>query len=122
MKWTETIYNKDSSKPVLYSKTLLNLFFIKFSLHKIVRADDVDCFHSHPAHAIRFVLRGGYIEEVYRENKCSTNRVWKKWNVGWVKPNFTHRIESLFIKIDCYTLWISLREKHKIKLIGKGWN
>lgn len=127
MKWDEWRYNKDENKPVFYIKDIFSLLGFKIEIHKMVAADDHECYHSHPAHAIRFILWGGYWEE-WLEGKTEEGndihrlKKWKVLRIGWVKPSFSHRIERLVNDKSSYSLWIRFPKSAKVKLTGKGWD
>lgn len=100
----------------------------RVDLHKMVRADDAGCFHTHPAHAIRVVLWGGYVEEVafeggrYRhDGKLTTDQIWiEPGHIGHVPPKYCHRVERLPFG-NSYSLWFRAPISADVKLIGPGW-
>lgn len=121
MKWDEWRYNRDNNRPVFFIKHLFNKFGFRVNIHKMVNPDDRECFHTHPAHAIRIILWGGYTEEWMNEEGI---RLFKKyWPLtgGWVTPEYTHRIDELNNGKSSYSLWIRFRKVAKIELIGEGW-
>ena len=123
MKWHEWRYNKDEGKPVFFIKHLVNLFGCRINLHKIVDVDDADCYHTHPAKAIRIILWGGYYEHEFEQ--CEGYEVihlhqWSPRRFGIVKPEYCHRISTL-LKGPSYSLWIRFRKTTEIKLVGSGW-
>jgi hypothetical protein len=104
-------------RPVMYIKTFMRIKGFKISLHKMVRADDKDCFHTHPSKAIRIILWGGYTEEFLLHG---VKKTWKPLNIGFVSPELSHRIDSLINK-NSYSLWIRWPKTHKVKSEGIGW-
>lgn len=124
MKWYEWRYNKDNKKPVFYIKHLVKLFGCRIDIHKMVNADDLECYHSHPAHAIRVILWGGYWEEWLENEEINIHRLkeWKPFRIGWVKPSFSHRIEKIRNCKASYSLWIRFRKTSEVKLVGSGWD
>lgn len=126
MKWDKVIGNDFDGEPVIMVKHLVHLLGCRIDLHKIVRADDVNCFHTHPAHAIRVVLWGGYLEEVVR---LLIPGLWltrayvlcKEYRgpgyIGHVGPDMCHRIDRLR-KDASWSLWIRGPILKGIKLVG----
>lgn len=88
----------------------------KITLHKMIAADDSECFHSHPATAIRWIVKGGYVEELYDGRKKNI----LEGSISIVRPNTKHRIHSL-IEDESISLWIRSPKTHEIELMGSGW-
>lgn len=88
-----------------------------WDLHKIVQPDPNECFHTHPAWAIRFILSGGYIEEM--EN--GQRRCWWPGDIGLVRPSLSHRIAKLLDGRRSLSLWIRFRKVARVHLRGDGW-
>ena len=86
--WNEWRGSMDG-RPTLWIKRLVKLFGCRVDLHKMIGADDEECFHTHPAYAIRIILRGGYIEEL----AGGDIKFWYPGMIGLVKPTFCHRID-----------------------------
>lgn len=105
-------------RPTLYVKRLLSVFGCRIDLHKMVDMDDSGCFHTHPAYAIRIVLRGGYVEEL--EN--GTHKVWRPGMIGLVRPTYSHRIDRLRNGRFSFSLWIRFRKCAPVHLRGDGWS
>lgn len=124
--WDEWQYNRDNNKPVFFIKHLINLFGCRIDVHKMVSPDNLECYHSHPAHAIRIILWGGYTEEIVSKNHVGghKNKYEAFWpfKFGWVTPDFTHRIEGILNGKSSYSLWIRFRKVKPINLVGRGWN
>lgn len=139
MKYESWVGHSDDGPVVMWIKTLFTVKKWKTQLHKIVKADLPGCFHTHPARALRVVLGAGYIEEVWvatlMEVPCkSLDKVWRVpggngWTyyrtirrgfIGWVTPNYTHRVASL-LGTSSISLWIRGPVTHKICLRGWGW-
>lgn len=104
---------RGGEETTLYIRRLVNFRGRRIDLHKMVNADDEGCYHSHPALAWRFVLWGGYIEETPDEEWI----VWKPWRMGFVRPEFKHRIAFLLGKCSI-SLWIRGKVTHKIDFDG----
>lgn len=115
MKWDEWIGSLDG-RPTMWTKNLVRAFGCRVDLHKMVGPDDPGCFHTHPAHALRLVLRGGYLEEVFGRGLVR----WAPGSIGLVRPTLAHRVDRLPRGVS-YSLWIRFRKTHKIKLVGSGW-
>jgi len=83
-------------------------------VHKFVRADDLGCYHNHPAWAVRLILWGGYREEL------SDGRVidWRPGRFGIVAPHLEHRIHSLLNGRSSWSLWLRGPKVAPIKLRG----
>lgn len=119
--WNEWRGHFDGT-PVFYSRTLFRIKEWKICIHKMVEADLLDCFHTHPATAWRIILWGGYSEEIRLDSSGSS--IIKKLRpcyIGKVKPEFTHRIYRLTNKTSSFSLWVRGPITHQVKLIGKGW-
>lgn len=117
MQWDEWRGSLDG-RPTLWIKTLWSVRRIKFDLHKMVAKDDEDCLHTHPAYAIRVILRGGYVEEL----EGGAHRMWLPGMVGLVKPTTSHRICGLRNGRASYSLWIRFKKRASVHLRGKGWD
>jgi hypothetical protein len=76
-----------------------------------------DCFHTHPAYAIRIILWGGYIEEL----EGGKHRMWLPGMMGLVKPTCSHRIAGLRNGRFSISLWIRFRRCAAVRLRGDGW-
>jgi hypothetical protein len=86
-------------------------------VHKFAAKDDPDCFHTHPAYAIRIILWGGYVEEL----EDGRHRTWFPGMVGVITPAYSHRIAGLRNGRSSYSLWIRFRELGPVRLRGAGW-
>lgn len=116
MKWDRTVLS-DDGVPVLYIMNLVHVRGRRIDLHKIVKADMPDCYHTHPANAFRVVLWGGYEEELWDWEKLT----WKPGMIGYVAPELCHRIHRLLNGRMSYSLWFRGRVTHKVELRGLGW-
>jgi len=101
-------------RPAIFIKRLVSLFGCKVQLHKMVRADDPGSFHTHPAWAIRIILRGGYAEELGN----GKFEVWSTGRIGIVRPELEHRISRLLNDKYSFSLWLRGPKCRKIKLRG----
>ena len=116
MTWDEWIGSLDG-RPTMWVKHLFCRAGCHIDLHKMIRADDPDCFHTHPAFAIRVILLGGYYEEIL---DSSGYRLWIPGRIGLVRPDLCHRIAGLR-RSTSYSLWIRFRKVAKVQLRGEGW-
>ena len=89
----------------------------RIDLHKFIRADDVACYHTHPAYAVRLVLWGGYVEEL----EDGSRRTWRPGMVGLVRPELAHRIAELRNGRSSYSLWFRGPICAQVKRVGSGW-
>lgn len=100
------------------------LLSCRVDVHKFVGADDEGCFHSHPAYAIRIVLWGGYLEEVWTDTPDPSWRnlaAWRPGMIGLVTPGFAHRVHKIRNGRVSYSLWLRGPICSPIKLLGDGW-
>lgn len=104
-------------RPVIYIKHLFCGRGRHCDLHYMRAADDPDCFHTHPAYAIRVILRGGYVEEL----EGGKRKVWRPGMFGIVRPDCSHRIAELRNGHASLSLWIRFRKQAKVRLRGDGW-
>lgn len=104
-------------RPVFWSRTLWGRGGWRISLHRMVDADAEGCFHSHPAHALRLILAGGYVEQMADGRETT----WRAGRIGHVSPELTHRIARLLNGRVSYSLWIRGPKRAPIRLVGEGW-
>lgn len=105
----------------------------KLDLHKFVAPDWETCFHTHPAISIRFILWGGYTEQIRSElsrEKLSQKEIesyertypkyknWRPFYIGIIKPEFCHRIHKLRKKVS-YSLWFRFPKTNEVKIFGE---
>ena len=117
MNWDEWRGNLDGTVIVMRIKHIFSWRGYKLDLHKFVGEDGDDCFHTHPAMAIRIILRGGYIEEL----ESGKYKIWEAGMIGIVRPELSHRISTIF-ENGALTLWFRFPKTHKIELRGAGWH
>ncbi|MCA1831251.1 MAG: hypothetical protein LC750_00625 [Actinobacteria bacterium] len=115
--WDEWRGSMDG-RETLWVKHLWRRLGRHIDLHKMVGKDDPDCFHTHPAYAIRVILRGGYVEEL----EGGRHRMWRPGMIGIVKPTCSHRIAGLRNGRASYSLWIRFRKRATVELRGDGWH
>jgi len=115
IKWDEWRGSLDG-RPTMFIKNYFSHSGFKFDLHKFIKKDDEQCFHTHPAKSFRIVIWGGYIEEM--EN--GDIKTWFPLRCGFVQPSLSHRISGL-IKGASYSLWFRWPKTDEIKLRGNGW-
>ena len=99
-----------AEEPTFLSRELFTFRGWTFELHGFTSVDFEGEFHSHPYDAYRFVLSGGYVEEVVpeacayivradgiKEITCATERAaFFEGNHGEVKWSHRHRIDQLY--------------------------
>jgi|SRR5581483_1805899 len=116
MRWDEWRGSMDG-RPTLWVRHVFCARGRHVDLHKMVAADDPDCFHTHPAYAIRVILRGGYVEEL----EGGARKTWRPGMAGIVGPTYSHRVASLRNGRVSYSLWIRFRKRAPVVLRGDGW-
>jgi len=116
MKWDGWRGSMDG-RPTLWEKRLVSFNGRALDLHKMVAKDDADCFHTHPAYAIRIIIWGGYVEEI----EGGAHRMWRPGMIGIVPPSLSHRVAGLRNGRASYSIWIRLRKRAKVELRGDGW-
>lgn len=116
MHWDEWRGSMDS-RPIFWVKHLLCGRGFHIDLHKMVAKDDPDCFHTHPASAVRVILWGGYVEEL----EDGRHRMWRPGMIGLVRTSCSHRIAGFRNGRVSYSLWIRFRKRAKVELHGAGW-
>lgn len=104
-------------RATFFEKDLFEQDGYKLSLHRFVGADQIDCFHSHPAVAIRCILAGGYCEQF----PDGTQKCRSPGYAGLIYPETVHRVHSLLDGKESISLWIRMPKSHDIQLVGDGW-
>jgi len=117
MKWDKVVNSERDGLPILHIKHLFHWRGRRIDLHKIEWPDPWECFHSHPARAIRIILWGGYVEEMYD----GVMRYWRPGRIGMVRHFDIHRINRLLHERPSYSLWIRGKVRHPTQLKGTGW-
>ncbi len=112
MRWDE--WRGQGMQPVLWIKKLVRFRGCIIQIHKFVRSDGKGCFHTHPAWAIRVVLWGGYVEELWDGRK----RTWWPGRIGVVHPELEHRTDRLLNGKNSYSLWLRGPRCREIVLRG----
>lgn len=125
LKYDFAIHRLDEDQtPVFYVKHLLHWRGWRIDLHKMVAPDQDACYHTHPANAIRIILYGGYVEEVYDRDAPKIFRTHRNWwipgMIGRVRPELCHRIHALFGHVS-YSLWLRAPIMHNVTFFGRGW-
>lgn len=121
MKWDLMIFNnpENPTSPVIFKiKHILYWRGRRIDLHKMVNADRAGCYHTHPAYAIRWIVWGGYVEEL----EDGTKKTWMPGMGGLVRPELSHRIDKLLNGRSSYSLWFRGRVFRDILLRGPGWS
>jgi hypothetical protein len=113
LKWDEYRDNFNG-QPVFFIKKLFTGFGCAIQVHKFVKADEPNCFHSHPAWAIRIILWGGYVEEMVDERW----RTWFPGRIGIIRPDFQHRIGGLRNGRSSWSLWLRGPKVATINITG----
>lgn len=124
MRWDEWVGSSDQ-RPAMWTKNLLRVLGCRIDIHKFIRPDNEGCYHSHPAYAIRVILRGGYDEDVHEGEippgyiRIRKLKRWRPFMIGLVRPQTVHRVHTLLGDGPAYTLWIRFRKVAPITLVGK---
>lgn len=105
-------------KPTFWYATLWEWKGRKIDIHFMSGKDKPECFHTHPAYAIRVILWGGYIEEL----EGGRHQAWYPGMIGLVKPSCSHRIAGLRNGRASYSIWIRFKKRAEIELRGIGWD
>ncbi len=106
-----------SGDVVMRVKHLLHCRGFKLDLHKMVRADAAECFHTHPAKSLRMILWGGYIDQ-----QEDGSYGWRESGyIGLVRPETSHRVAMILNGRCSYSLWLRWPKTHAIELRGDGW-
>jgi len=119
LQWTEWRSDFDG-KVTMQIMPLLRWRGRRIDLHRMVGVDSSECFHTHPARAIRIVLWGGYDEEIHAGGNSRLRRSCEPGLVGLVLPDLAHRISRLHGRVS-YSLWLRGRKTDPIWLVGAGW-
>jgi hypothetical protein len=121
MNWDEWRGSLDS-RPTMFIKRLLHVGGFRIDLHKIIRADDAQCFHTHPAYAVRIILWGGYEEQVLVGNTgIAWHKFWRPGSIGIIKPAYCHRVSAILNRAASYSFWLRAPATHTVELRGEGW-
>lgn len=122
--WDRWIGNLDG-QPVYFQKKLASWMWRgqrwTLRLHKFVKVDNAGCFHTHPAHALRIVLWGGYAEEVLLPSGKTYIKGCGPGYFGRVTPEYCHRIEAFLFGRTSWSLWFHGPKVASIELHGDGW-
>lgn len=102
------------SPPSLLIRTCFRFFGCAIRLHCFRHADKEGCFHTHPAYAIRIILKGGYVEEL----GDGTFKTWKPGMIGIIRPEFEHRVASVRNGKESWSLWLRGPTFKEIKARG----
>lgn len=101
---------------------------IRIDLHMMIRPDRLDCHHTHPAYAFRFILANGYLEEIIgATGAVKAVRLWEPGQFGLVRPGLCHRIADLATTDKSgeprpsLSLWIRGPICAESRLVGDGW-
>lgn len=116
MRWDHFTATPDF-RPIMWTRELVRPLGLRIELHKFVGTDDPGCFHTHSSHALRVILRGGYVEELEGGRLVA----WRAGDVGLVKPSTSHRVHVLLYGRPAVTLWIRGPKVAEVKLRGQGW-
>lgn len=115
MQYDEWIGTEDG-RPTMQMKHLFRRWDVRVSIHKMILADDPECFHTHTAWSVRLIVWGGYTEQL----EIGALRKWRPGCVGIVAPHLSHRIAILPRGVS-FSLWLRFRKVAKVELRGKGW-
>jgi hypothetical protein len=115
--WDKTLNSERDGEPLLFMKHIWAWRGFRIDLHKIIYPDPWECFHSHPANAIRVILWGGYVEEYYDGKMVER----KPGHIGIVRHDDIHRINRLRFERPSYSLWFRGKVRYQTQLKGTGW-
>jgi len=115
--YDRTVESERDGGPLIQIKHIFHWRGYRIDLHKILWPDPWECFHSHPASAIRIILWGGYTEEYHD----GTMRARKPGHIGIVRHSDVHRINRLQHERPSYSLWFRGKIRHPTQLKGSGW-
>lgn len=117
-----TIFDLKGTKDYLHRWSLWLPLGLSIKIHRIMRTDEDRCEHDHPWWFIRFILWGGYTEQIngkLRQRKPW--RPWAFWRIYPCLPSFRHRITKLPRK-ENWSLVICGRNKGDWGFFTKkGW-
>lgn len=129
--WDEWRGDADGTRPVMMIRKLVAIpvwwkpgktFFVRLDLHKFVNSDPQDCYHTHPGYAIRWVVGGGYVEEVFPPGPNGRRYwCWRPWMIGIVPPKLAHRVARVINGKWSYSFWLRGPVVANVKLVGDGW-
>lgn len=88
----------------------------QIELHRFMSPDPADCFHTHPAYAMRLCVQGGYVEELATGEK----RTIRPGYFGEVSPHMAHRVHRLLNGVSI-SLWFRGPRVGPVMLLGPGW-
>lgn len=109
MKWRG--FSSDKLSDHLRTLVLFRLGGRAIRLHDFRDIDTSGVYHGHPARSIRIILYGGYDEELPDGHiQC-----WRPGMIGYVRPEFQHRIVRL-AKKNSLSLWIRGRKRFDVKV------
>lgn len=111
MRWDRGPWSSGKYHGIL-SKYLFQGRGRRIDLHRLMKPDGLDQFHSHPARSFRIILWGGYIEQM----ETGQYKVWKPGMMGYIPKDLCHRIHLVFD--PCYTLWFRGKDRFKVRLVG----
>lgn len=120
MKWDRWIGSREPHRPVMLTKHLVNIykpFRFVIDLHKMIAADMVQCYHTHPYDALRIPLWGGYVEELVD----GTHKFIWPFRISIVTYDYCHRVHSMLLARASYSLWIRFEAPYPIDTRGEGW-
>lgn len=112
--WAEWVGSFDG-RVTMRVTPLLARWGWRVDLHRFEGVDDPGCYHTHPAWAMRVILRGGYMEE----HEDGRREWWWAGRVGLVRPSLSHRVAR--VEAPTITLWIRGPKVARIQLRGPGW-
>lgn len=130
--WDEWRGSEDGERTVMLIRQLIMIpvwrragktMSVRIDLHKMVGIDGQDCYHTHPAWAIRAVAAGGYVEELFERDKFGERRyaAWRPFRIGIIAPKFAHRVARVNNGRWSYSLWFRGPIIADVDLVGSGW-
>lgn len=95
--------------------SLGRIFGLGVALHRFVPLYNNEPFHTHQADfGIRYILSGGYTEEVWVPGGQPRRVSWKAGQIGIIRASYCHRIIETDGMKPSYTLWARGKTKHDV--------
>jgi hypothetical protein len=104
-------FKKYSSIPKYLDRfTIIKFLNIHIRIHKILSEDKTPYYHNHPFSFMSLILKGGYTEEILRNNSVITKN-HNRFNFIFRHKNTYHKIK--FVKNNTITLFFAIGNNKK---------
>ena len=81
----------------LHRFTILCIGKLHIRIHKILSVDETQLYHNHPFNYISIILKGGYTEHIFNEEKQTTSIIERKAPCFiFANKNTYHRIHEIY--------------------------